>query len=186
MYSYFRTQFYIKRLWAWIVPFRKMMLVSKIMLAMMNFGILEKWRNCLIRRNIAKSPVFLNGFIHGDGFYLLISIQNLNETIQIGRTTKQALSKLNHESNFLVWFFFFYIKRIIVLLCEFFYSFGEMRGLVFIIHVLYCTCLACGLWQWGLQLYLGMKHFVNAKNLEGSLCKLPLNFYKLHAHNQIF
>ena len=58
---------------------------------MMNFGILEKLRNCLIRRNIAKSPIFVNGFIHGDGFCLSTSIQNLNEIIQIGGTTKQTL-----------------------------------------------------------------------------------------------
>ena len=62
-----------------------------MILAFMNFGILVKWRNCLIRRYIAKPPIFVNGFIHYDACCLLTSIQNLNETIQIGGTTKQAL-----------------------------------------------------------------------------------------------
>ena len=65
-----------------------------MMFVIMNFGILKKWRNCLIRRNIVKSPIFVNRFIHGDKFCLLTFIQNLNETIQIGGRTKQALNYL--------------------------------------------------------------------------------------------
>ena len=60
----------------------------------MNFGIFKKWKNCHIRRNIANAPIFVNGFIHGDEFCLLTSIENLSGIIQIGGTIKQALLQI--------------------------------------------------------------------------------------------
>ena len=67
---------------------------------MMNFGYFRKMKKLPYKKIYCEvSPIFGDGFMHVDGFCLLTSIQNLNEIIQIGGTTKQALRILFYSKN---------------------------------------------------------------------------------------